>query len=1018
MPNFPLKADMQNDTLEADLIDAAGFTPVSLQYPDAWVGHLPFAAWLVGQFKPTQFVELGTHSGNSYFAFCQAVQQNGLHTRCYAVDCWEGDEHAGHYTQDIFEAVDSHNRKLYAGFSRLLRMYFDDAVAYFPDAGVDLLHIDGLHTYEAVKHDFDTWLPKLAPGAVVLFHDTNVRERGFGVWQFWAELQQRYPRSLEFDHSNGLGVLQLEGGDPRRQLSWLQADETTQRQLKKYFAALGQRQVDRFYRESNERQAREFRIAAEHSQRQVETLQQHVQNLELRDQHLQEQIRLLQQHTYNLEQARDTLDRTVAHLNEELARETRAEAELEQQLRATQELESALAERQEEIAELRLCIDSALNSRSWRLTAPVRESAHLLRRARNLYRRVKARVKDGHSAYRRLSETQSTGAIVRKVAGVVKREGLSGLRARLSARTAGSALASLTDGLPAETALAYANGQYSLVSGRGSYVYVEPQRPADLDTRLQKLARRPRFSIVIPIYNTTEELLGAALDSIRAQWYPDWELILSDDASPSEETRAALSRINDPRIKVLRLPENRGISGATNFGLEAATGDYVVFMDHDDELTPDCLYELALCIDRDDPDYVYSDEDKISENGQYTEPHFKPDWSPDTMMSTMFVCHVSCVRRSLVKQVGALRSECDGCQDWDFILRLTEHTKKISHVPKVLYHWRIIPASTASDIAAKPYVLEASQKARRDALQRRGLVGKVEAVEQVPGYFRVNYALQGHPMVSIIIPSRDNGAILKQCVDSIHAHAGYSNYEIIVLDNGSVEPKTLAYLESLSGDSRTRVIRHDAPFNYSELNNIGARHAQGDLLLFLNDDTEVLQDDWLQRLGGYAQLPHIGAVGAKLLYPGNKAVQHAGILNLRNGPMHAMLGLHPDHPGYFMRNLLEYNWLAVTGACLMVERRKFDQVGGFAEALPIAYNDVDLSMRLVDAGFYNIVVPAVRLVHHESISRGLDAANAEKTARLQKELKLLYLRNPHYFQRDPFYNVNLHPNGLNFEVPA
>jgi len=374
---------MSHDTPEAGLIEAAWFTPVSLQYPDAWVGHLPFAAWLVRQLKPSQFVELGTHSGNSYFAFCQAVQEHGLQTRCYAVDSWEGDEHAGQYAQEVFEAVDEHNRTLYSRFSRLLRMYFDDAVSYFPDASVELLHIDGLHTYEAVRHDFETWLPKLAPGAVVLFHDTNVREWGFGVWQFWAELRQRYPLTLEFDHSNGLGVLQLEGGDPERELTWLKADETAQLQLKRYFAALGQRQIDRFYRESHDKQMREFRSAAEQSQHHANTLQQHAHNLELRDKHLQEQIGLLQQHAENLDQARTDLDQRVQGLNESLTQKAGSAEKLEAATQRTRELEKSLKEHTEHAEDLRRRLNEIRQSRSWRLTNTLRRGANLLRRLKN-----------------------------------------------------------------------------------------------------------------------------------------------------------------------------------------------------------------------------------------------------------------------------------------------------------------------------------------------------------------------------------------------------------------------------------------------------------------------------------------------------------------------------------------------------------------------------------------------------------------------------------------------------------
>jgi O-antigen biosynthesis protein len=559
-------------------------------------------------------------------------------------------------------------------------------------------------------------------------------------------------------------------------------------------------------------------------------------------------------------------------------------------------------------------------------------------------------------------------------------------------------------------------GRYSLSSEAGGYTYIEPQRPADIDARIAALGSPISFSIVVPVYNTAIDLLDALVASVKAQWYPHWTLILADDASSATATRCALDQIDHPHIKVLRLESNQGIAGATNAAIAVAEGDFVLFADHDDELTPDCLYELALCADREQPDFIYSDEDKLDEQGGYVQPHFKPDWSPDTMMSTMFTGHVSCVRRGLLDQVGPLRTEVNGCQDWDFVLRVAEQTDRISHVPKVLYHWRIIPASVASDIAAKPYVLEASKRVRAEALERRRLKGTVEPVAQVPGYFRINYHLQGTPQISIIIPTRDGGNVLRCCIESIQKVSGYRNFEIVILDNGSVSEETLAYLRELNGLENVRVIRHDKPFNFSELNNIGAQNAKGDLLLFLNDDTEVIAADWLERMGGYAQLSHVGAVGAKLVYPGRSTIQHAGVVNLAIGPSHAFLRAEADMPGYFMRNLLEYNWFAVTGACLMIETEKFKAIGGFDLNFPVAYNDIDLCIRALKKGLFNVVCQAVTLVHHESVSRGVDAADLATVKRLRDELRRLQEAHPDYYEFDPFHNPNLDPKSPDFEV--
>ena len=688
-------------------------------------------------------------------------------------------------------------------------------------------------------------------------------------------------------------------------------------------------------------------------------------------------------------------------------------------------LRQALLEREQQVAALAHDVDAVYRSRSWRFSAPLRGLGSL---ARILLGRSPAgrKARAASAVILRLLREQGLPTLLSRALRVWRREGLRGILVRLrqqhhlattSLAGAGSP-AGLGFALQPAALLRDAQGRHSLSSGATGYTYIAPQCPPDLTERLAAIASAPRFSIVVPVYNTAPELLADVLSTVQAQWYPHWELILADDASPSEETRAALAAIKHPQIRVLRLEKNQGIAGATNAGLAEAGGDFIVFMDHDDQLTVDCLYELALCIEREQPDFVYSDEDKLDEQGNYIQPHFKPDWSPDTMMSTMFTCHVSCVRRSLLEQVGGLRSQYDGCQDWDFVLRVSEHTSRISHVPKVLYHWRIIPASVASDIGAKPYVLEASRRVRADALERRGHAGSVEQVSQVRGYFRVNYHLRGTPLVSIIIPSRDNGTVLARCIESIHQKSSYRNFEIIVLDNGSVQADTLAYLKQAEQAGQARVIRHDAPFNFSELNNIGAAQAKGELLLFLNDDTEVLVADWLERMGGYAQLPHIGAVGAKLLYPGGNEIQHAGVLNLVDGPVHAFLRHPSELPGYFMRNLLEYNWLAVTGACLMMETSKFQALGRFDASFPVAYNDVELCFRSASQGYYNIVVPAVTLIHHESVSRGLDHVDPAKLARLMRDLHRLYEIHPRYFQYDPFHNPNLHPGGLNFEVPC
>jgi glycosyltransferase involved in cell wall biosynthesis len=562
-----------------------------------------------------------------------------------------------------------------------------------------------------------------------------------------------------------------------------------------------------------------------------------------------------------------------------------------------------------------------------------------------------------------------------------------------------------------------AAGYYQLSHGERHYTYVPPRRPTNLEHELAVMSRAPRFSLVVPVYNTPSGLLDKLVSSVLAQWYPHWELILVDDNSSVEHVRAELDRLRDPRIIVVHLTENKRIALATNEGIARASGDYIVFADHDDELTPDCLYEIACCIERENPDFIYSDEDKIDERGQYVQPFFKPDWSPDTMMSTMYTCHVSCVRRQLVNEVGGLRPEHDGCQDWDLILRVVEKTDRIAHIPKVLYHWRIIPASVASNLNAKPHVIATSKRVRDEAIARRGLNGLMEPVEEIPGYFRAVYRLRGEPCISIVISSKNNHRVLKQCIDSIESKSTYPHFEIVVIDRGSTDPATVRYVEGLRGNARFKVLSFDRPFNYAAINNLGKQAARGELMLFLNDSIEVLVPDWMERMGGYAQLPHIGAVGVKLLNPGGKVVQQAGIVNLSAGPGCGFSGVPAQDHGYFARAVLEYNWLAVTGACLMIERSKFERVGGFDEAFPTTCNDIDLCFRLVEAGYYNLVTPVVRLVNHGSHGHESGDVSSEQRDEFRRETQALYQKHPQFYKYDPFHSPNLAPNDVRFGLP-
>lgn len=524
----------------------------------------------------------------------------------------------------------------------------------------------------------------------------------------------------------------------------------------------------------------------------------------------------------------------------------------------------------------------------------------------------------------------------------------------------------------------------------------------------EQLVYTPKISVIIPVYNVESEQLEACIQSVLEQNYSNWELCISDDASTWESVRLCLKKYeNCNGVKITYREKNGHISLNTNTAIEMATGEYVALLDCDDLLAPNALYEVAKLINVDQKlDYIYSDEDKIDEKGKRRhQPHFKPDWSPDTFMSLMYTCHLSVFRKSLGDELGWMRQGYEGAQDYDFVLRFTEKTTHIGHIPKVLYHWRERKESTALNVGTKSYIVEATEKAKKDALSRRGIKAELEWLEEINQY-RMNYQPPEDALVSIIIPSKDNSAIARQCIESLVKKTAYKNYEVILVDNGSKEQEKKQY-KFLCQEYDATYIYEKMDFNFSRMCNIGAEHAKGDFLLFLNDDITILNDIWLERMLGHAALEHIGAVGAKLLYPGGNIIQHIGVHSLPIGPVHTY-GLFEDSVVYpFCRNRIEYNYSAVTAACLMVGKKKFEQVGGFDESFAVAYNDVDLCFQLVEQGYYNVARMDAVLCHHESLSRGNDEQDMEKLMRLCDERERLYKKHPVFKLGDPFYNENL-----------
>lgn len=547
-----------------------------------------------------------------------------------------------------------------------------------------------------------------------------------------------------------------------------------------------------------------------------------------------------------------------------------------------------------------------------------------------------------------------------------------------------------------------------------------PEKINKIKDNIKKMKYKPLISIILPVFNVEERWLRKCIDSVIAQIYPNWELCIADDASSKPHIRKVLEEYikKDNRIKVIFREENGHISEASNSALEMATGEFIALLDHDDELTPDALYENVLLLnEHPDADMIYSDEDKINENGDRHSPFFKPDWSPDTFLSQMYTCHLGVYRTKLVREIGGFRKGYEGSQDYDLVLRLTEKTDKIYHIPKILYHWRTISESTALNSSSKNYAYESGIKAIQDALDRRGEGGKVTPIKGYPGHYRVRYPVKGNPKVSIIIPTRDGFDILDDCIESIYSKSSYRNFEIIIIDNGSIDANTFRVFEKWKSKEKERfkVERLDIPFNYSKLNNHGVRIADGEILLFLNNDILVKTPTWLEEMIGYTQRESIGAVGAMLLYP-DDTIQHAGvILGIRGWAGHSHKGFPENSPGYVGRLLINANYAAVTGACLMVKREDFESVGGFDESLEVACNDVDLCLKLLKRGKYNVVLPHVKLYHYESKTRGYEDT-PEKQERFRKEVNRMKEKWGDLLFNDPFYNPNLTLDGEDFSL--
>jgi|GEM_PF-553006 len=630
--------------------------------------------------------------------------------------------------------------------------------------------------------------------------------------------------------------------------------------------------------------------------------------------------------------------------------------------------------------ELQNALSAVYNSRSWRITTPMRWTSTKIRQIKN--------------------KTITLTVLVRKFF--------------VYSRTIG----------PYATLLKTLNWFRRRVFKINQTVYFKNLSPQEALEIVRTLSYKPVISIIMPVYDPEPYHLKVALESVANQYYENWELCIVDDCSKNPYVKKTIEEFTSrfPDRTKLKFRETNGhIVRASNDALSMATGEFVAFLDHDDELVPDALLEVGrLLNEHPDADMIYSDEDKIRPDGSYGDPFFKPDWSPELILGEMFTGHLGVYRRELVGKIGNLREGLEGAQDWDLVLRLAEVTDRIFHIPKILYHWRMHSRSTAMDGGHKDYAAKAGKRAVEEALRRRGEEAEVDQI--APGRHLIRYRLKGEPTISIIIPAKDLAYDLDKTITSIHHKSTYRSYEIVVVDNGSVEENTFKTFEKWRKilGSQFKVKECHEPFNFSRLVNLGTSISEGEIVLLLNNDMELIEpQDWLQEMAAYAQRKSIGCVGAVLIYP-NDTIQHGGvILGISPDPYcpgvagHAFKYLPANHPGYFDRLKIVSNWSAVTGACMMVKRSIWNEVGGFDEALGVAFNDIDFCLKVLVKGYRHVVLPHVRFYHYESKSRGYEDT-VEKQMRFKREIDIMRERWASILDNDPYYNPQLPKNREDF----
>lgn len=1101
----------------------------------AWLEHIPFAFWLIEVFKPKTIVELGVHNGSSFFAFCQAIATLNLDSVSFGVDTWKGDEHAGMYTEEVFEKVAAYNTDKFSRFSTLIRSTFDEATNYFSNGTINLLHIDGLHTYEAVKHDFDTWRPKLSTDAIVLFHDINVRERNFGVFKLWEELKLQY-RTFQFDFGHGLGVLamgEIASDDLNKLFNG--EDYPTYSFLRNLFSERGsvlKVKLDSSLSIADEKNKTESQQAiVSQLTDQVNTLNQQVHELtelnieqEAQNKQLTEQYDsfAFEQNLLLQKQTEDIIK--YKHKVDALNKEIKSQQQIIRWFKATYEergilrilfgkvkkglkeifsntenqnfnhplkflnvnydpnpivlLDYSSYRNKQKRFHLNPANDiqySPETSEYWSEGSDpffiihlenkgiragwywlsieineIKEKLFLPKLYYNIGRGFNEQdiwnlpsINDakieclihfpGKVTELRFDPTIGRATFTIKQFHLKRASKTQALRIAISRYKKNiSPDSSYLSFFGKEAAGFLKTGKLELRNKIRDFIYTKEQTSgaeaykkwyslydtlgkSDIETisyNSKLLSYKPVFSVVMPVYNAPITYLIKAIESVREQAYPYWELCIADDKSPNQDVIKVLKEYEakDNRIKIIYRETNGHISHATNSALELASGDYIVLLDQDDELRPHSLYMAAKALNENrDIELIYSDEDKIDEKGNRFDPYFKTDWNKDLFYGQNMISHLGVYKLSLIKKIGGFRPGYEGSQDYDLALRCIEHLQpdQIHHIPHILYHWRAISGSTAVTTSNKNYALDAGLKALNDHLKRTNQ--QATAIPNVNSSYRVQWDLpEQTPMVSIIIPTKDNAEVLATCVTSILGKNSYKNYEILIIDNNSQEATTFEYFDKIVAEhAQVKVLPYKQPFNFSAIVNYGVQHSKGEVIVLMNNDTEVINADWLREMVSHSLRSDIGAVGVKLFFPTGQ-IQHAGVFLYEEHPgNHIYQKKHKNDPGYFNKLNLIQNYSAVTAACLAVRKELYLQVGGFDEThLQVAYNDVDFCLKLQELGYRNLFTPFAQLFHYESLSRGSDF-NEANYQRFKKEQSFMLNKWKSIVAKDPYFNPNL-----------